>query len=163
MTHMEKAEGTHYRDELLAKIIEICNQGDYQHITNFEWFVDWRLFRFLRSSLYLNRYISILVELTRLEGTKHGSLISLQLLDVAVRVESIRTFACHQMVEHCNRNIPSIDLSFRLYFLNMLMFLSLVRIQPMSPKCYMLLLGFVESLVREYLQSIGFSSRKYSI
>lgn len=47
----------------------------------------------------LNRYISILVELTRLEGTKHGSLISLQLLDVAVRVESIRTFACHQMVE----------------------------------------------------------------
>lgn len=39
MTHMEKAEGTHYRDELLAKIIEICNQGDYQHITNFEWFV----------------------------------------------------------------------------------------------------------------------------
>jgi AP-3 complex subunit delta-1 len=45
-----------------------------------------------------DRYISILVELTRLEGTKHGSFISLQLLDVAVRVESIRQFACHQMV-----------------------------------------------------------------
>lgn len=44
------------------------------------------------------RYISILVELTRLEGTKHGHLISLQMLDVAVRVESIRTFACNQMV-----------------------------------------------------------------
>jgi len=43
-----------------------------------------------------------LVELTRLEGTKHGSLISLQLLDVAVRVESIREFACHQMVEFEN-------------------------------------------------------------
>ncbi len=40
-----------------------------------------------------------MVELTRLEGTKHGSLISLQLLDVAVRVESIRQFACHQMVK----------------------------------------------------------------
>lgn len=39
MAHMSKAEGTHYRDELLSKIIEICNQGDYQHITNFEWFV----------------------------------------------------------------------------------------------------------------------------
>ena len=79
MIHMDKSEGTHYRDELLSKIIEICNQNDYQHITNFEW------------------YISILVELTRLEGTKHGNLISLQMLDVAVRVESIRPFACNQM------------------------------------------------------------------
>ncbi|CAF2194416.1 unnamed protein product [Rotaria magnacalcarata] len=79
MIHMSKAEGTHYRDELLSKVIDICSQSDYQHITNFEW------------------YISILVELTRLEGTKHGSLIALQLLDVAVRVESIREFACSQM------------------------------------------------------------------
>lgn len=47
------------------------------------------------------RYVSILVELTRLEGTKHGSLISLQLLDVAIRVESIRQFACNQMVRTC--------------------------------------------------------------
>jgi AP-3 complex subunit delta-1 len=38
MVHMDKAEGTHYRDELLSKIIEICSQGDYQHIANFEWF-----------------------------------------------------------------------------------------------------------------------------
>ena len=37
MTHMDKAEGTHYRDELLSKIIEICSQNDYQHIANFEW------------------------------------------------------------------------------------------------------------------------------
>ncbi|CAF4394934.1 unnamed protein product, partial [Didymodactylos carnosus] len=79
MIHMNKAEGSHYRDELLSKIINICSQNDYQNITNFEW------------------YISILVELTRLEGTKHGSLISLQMLDVAVRVESIRQFACNQM------------------------------------------------------------------
>ncbi|CAF0909312.1 unnamed protein product [Adineta ricciae] len=79
MIHMDKSEGSHYRDELLSKIIEICSQNDYQHITNFEW------------------YISILVELTRLEGTKHGNLIALQVLDVAVRVESIRPFACNQM------------------------------------------------------------------
>lgn len=39
MVHMDKAEGSHYRDELLSKIVEICSQGDYQHITNFEWFV----------------------------------------------------------------------------------------------------------------------------
>lgn len=39
MIHMHKSEGSHYRDELLSKIVEICSQHDYQHITNFEWFV----------------------------------------------------------------------------------------------------------------------------
>lgn len=37
MIHMDKAEGTNYRDELLAKIIEICSQSNYQYVTNFEW------------------------------------------------------------------------------------------------------------------------------
>ncbi|CAF4301922.1 unnamed protein product, partial [Rotaria sordida] len=37
-------------------------------------------------------YISILVELTRLEGTKHDNLISLQMLDVAVILENAHVF-----------------------------------------------------------------------
>eukprot|EP00069_Balaena_mysticetus_P015886 bmy_22602T0 len=78
MTHVDKAEGTTYRDELLTKIIDICSQSNYQHITNFE-------------------YISILVELTRLEGTRHGHLIAAQMLDVAIRVKAIRRFAVSQM------------------------------------------------------------------
>jgi len=40
MVHMDKAEGSHYRDELLSKIIEICSQSNYQFITNFEWYVN---------------------------------------------------------------------------------------------------------------------------
>uniref|UniRef100_A0A8C9VAF8 AP-3 complex subunit delta-1 n=1 Tax=Scleropages formosus TaxID=113540 RepID=A0A8C9VAF8_SCLFO len=79
MVHVDKAEGTTYRDELLTKIIDICSQSNYQYITNFEW------------------YISILVELTRLEGTRHGHLIASQMLDVAVRVKAIRGFAVVQM------------------------------------------------------------------
>ncbi|KAI0240347.1 AP-3 complex subunit delta-1 [Lamellibrachia satsuma] len=79
MVHMDKAEGSHYRDELLAKIIEICSQSNYHYITNFEW------------------YVSILVELTRMEGTRHGKLIASQMLDVAVRVQAIRHFAVAQM------------------------------------------------------------------
>ncbi|XP_073910656.1 AP-3 complex subunit delta-1 isoform X1 [Castor canadensis] len=79
MTHVDKAEGTTYRDELLTKIIDICSQSNYQYITNFEW------------------YISILVELTRLEGTRHGHLIAAQMLDVAIRVKAIRRFAVSQM------------------------------------------------------------------
>lgn len=43
------------------------------------------------------RYISILVELTRLEGTRHGHLIASQMLDVAIRVKAIRGFAVAQM------------------------------------------------------------------
>ncbi|KAK6467484.1 AP-3 complex subunit delta-1 isoform X1 [Huso huso] len=79
MIHVDKAEGTTYRDELLTKIIDICSQSNYQYITNFEW------------------YISILVELTRLEGTRHGHLIASQMLDVAIRVKAIRSFAVSQM------------------------------------------------------------------
>ena len=57
------------RDELMDKIIQICSQNDYQHITNFEW------------------YITVLSELARLEGgSKHGKLIASQMMDVAIRV-----------------------------------------------------------------------------
>ncbi|KAJ8680456.1 hypothetical protein QAD02_016243 [Eretmocerus hayati] len=78
MIHMDKAEGTTYRDELLSKIIQICSQNNYQFITYFEW------------------YISVLVELTRMEGTKHGKLIAMQLLDVTIRVQAIRKYATQQ-------------------------------------------------------------------
>ncbi|GBM44346.1 AP-3 complex subunit delta-1 [Araneus ventricosus] len=81
MSHMDKAEGAQYRDELLSKIIDICSQNNYQYITNFEW------------------YVSILVELTRIDGTKHGSVIASQMLDVAIRVQAIRNFAVSQMPE----------------------------------------------------------------
>ncbi|KAG1673922.1 AP-3 complex subunit delta-1 [Nymphon striatum] len=79
MIHMDRAEGTTYRDELLSKIIEICSQNNFQFITNFEW------------------YVSILVELTRMESTRHGQLIASQMLDVAVRVPAVRKFTVSQM------------------------------------------------------------------
>lgn len=42
------------------------------------------------------RYISVLVDLTRMEGTKHGQLVATQLLDVAIRVQAIRKCAVQQ-------------------------------------------------------------------
>ena len=48
--------------------------------------------------LFHCRYVSILVELTRMEGTRHGRLIAAQMLDVAIRVQAIRPFAVTQMV-----------------------------------------------------------------
>ena len=52
---------------------------DYQFISNFEW------------------YVSVLVELAQIDGSKHGSLIASQLMDVTIRVESIRSFSVRQM------------------------------------------------------------------
>uniref|UniRef100_A0A915NHQ4 AP-3 complex subunit delta domain-containing protein n=1 Tax=Meloidogyne floridensis TaxID=298350 RepID=A0A915NHQ4_9BILA len=80
MEHLECAEGSFYRDELLRQIVAICSHDNYKYITNFEW------------------YISVLVELTKVEGTKYGVLIAEQLQDVAVRVQSVRHFAVSQMV-----------------------------------------------------------------
>lgn len=78
--HMERAEGSIYRDELLLKVIEICSQESYQHVTNFEW------------------YLTVLVELIQLEaGSKHGSIIAEQILDVTIRVESVRKFSVNEM------------------------------------------------------------------
>lgn len=56
MVHMERAEGTLYRDELLTRMIEICSQNNYQHVVDFEW------------------YVTVLAELTEMEtSAKHGS------------------------------------------------------------------------------------------
>lgn len=78
--HMERAEGSVYRDELLLKVIEICSQDSYQHVTNFEW------------------YLTVLVELIQLESSsKHGSVIAEQLLDVTIRVEIVRKFSVNEM------------------------------------------------------------------
>ncbi|XP_066144483.1 AP-3 complex subunit delta isoform X1 [Euwallacea fornicatus] len=82
MVHMDKAEGTVYRDELLSKIILICSQNNYQFITNFEW------------------YITVLVELAQMEfGSKQGHVIGAQLMDVCIRVQAIRAFAVAEMAQ----------------------------------------------------------------
>lgn len=73
--------GNKFRDELISKLVDICSQNDYQFIANFEW------------------YLSVLIELAQVEGgTVHGTQIAQQLLDVAIRVDSIRPFATEQMV-----------------------------------------------------------------
>lgn len=79
MSHMDSSESTSYRDEVLAKIILMCSQNSYQHITNFEW------------------YITMLVEMTKFEGTRHGKMIASQMLDVTIRVKDVRPFAVRQM------------------------------------------------------------------
>ena len=79
MEKLEDAEGP-YRDDLVQKIVQICSQNNYQHITDFEW------------------YINVLIELTHIGNTTHGGLICDQLMDVCIRVQLIRECGVNNMV-----------------------------------------------------------------
>lgn len=46
----------------------------------------------------LARYITVIVKLAYIKGTKHADTLASQLLDVAVRVKSVRAFAAKAMV-----------------------------------------------------------------
>ena len=47
---------------------------------------------------YDPRYITVLVEMTKFEGTHYGKKIAAQMLDVTIRVKDVRPFAVRQMV-----------------------------------------------------------------
>ncbi|XP_072936013.1 AP-3 complex subunit delta [Epargyreus clarus] len=86
MVHMERAEGTLYRDELLTRMIEICSQNNYQHVVDFEW------------------YVTVLAELTEMEtSAKHGCIIAAQLTEVGARVADVREFAARESAALCAR------------------------------------------------------------
>ncbi|KAL4705006.1 hypothetical protein ACJJTC_009794 [Scirpophaga incertulas] len=86
MMHMERAEGTLYRDELLTRMIEICSQNNYQHVVHFEW------------------YVTVLAELTEMEtSAKHGCIIASQLTEVGARVADVRAFAARECSAICIR------------------------------------------------------------
>lgn len=89
LDHAEKAEDQ-YRDALVEKIVSICSKNSYQHITDFEW------------------YLSVLIELAHVAGTKHGELLSAQMMDVVIRVQVVRPFAVKNMVRaglHLNLHV----------------------------------------------------------
>ncbi|XP_078354382.1 AP-3 complex subunit delta-1-like [Oculina patagonica] len=75
MVHIDKADSQTYCDELLSKIVQICSMNDYHYVTNFEWYID------------------VLIQLTRVEGTRHGKLLASQMMDVTIRVKAIRPYA----------------------------------------------------------------------
>ncbi|CAH2068610.1 unnamed protein product, partial [Iphiclides podalirius] len=86
MVHMERAEGTLYRDELLTRMIEICSQNSYQHVVDFEW------------------YVTVLSELTEMEtSAKHGRILAAQLTEVGARVAGVRPFAARECAALCAR------------------------------------------------------------
>jgi AP-3 complex subunit delta-1 len=70
-----------YKDHLIQKIIHTCSKDNYANITNFKW------------------YLEILIHLTQIKSATHGKLIAAQLIDVLIRVKSIRDFGVQEMIK----------------------------------------------------------------
>ncbi|CAH8624763.1 unnamed protein product [Schistosoma rodhaini] len=80
MIHIgNSSSGLHYRNELLSKVVYICSQDNYRNVTSFEW------------------YVTVLVELASIDGIRNGDLLAAQLIDVSIRVPTVRTFCVEQM------------------------------------------------------------------
>lgn len=79
MQHAKKAEGF-YRDEIISKILMMCRRDKYSMVNDFAW------------------YISILLDLAVMPGAKHGNEVAEQLMEISLRVDSVRPFAVETML-----------------------------------------------------------------
>ncbi|CAG8595860.1 3010_t:CDS:10 [Gigaspora margarita] len=68
-----------YRADIINRIIFICSQNSYSNIVSFEW------------------YIAVLVDLTYVAGVDVGELLTTQIMDVGVRVKSVRQYSVKAM------------------------------------------------------------------
>ncbi|KAI9497642.1 adaptin N terminal region-domain-containing protein [Zychaea mexicana] len=68
-----------YRTDIINRIVFISSQNQYRNVSNFEW------------------YITVLVGLAHVSGVSVGEILTTQLMDVSVRVKSVRPFAVKQM------------------------------------------------------------------
>jgi len=110
---IETAEGD-FREGLIETIVEICSQNNYVFVSDFEW------------------YISILVKLSGCHGTKHGSLLRNQLMDVCIRVKMVREFGVQSMV--CGLFVLNSLSFFSLFlFFSFLSFLSFLFFSGLFP------------------------------
>ncbi|CAO3677216.1 unnamed protein product [Rhizopus stolonifer] len=68
-----------YRMDIINRIVFMCSQNHYHHLSDFEW------------------YITVLVDIAYSAGVNVGELLTNQLMDVSVRVKSVREFSVRQM------------------------------------------------------------------
>mmetsp|Transcript_27544 Transcript_27544/g.81028 ORF Transcript_27544/g.81028 Transcript_27544/m.81028 type:complete len:1376 (-) Transcript_27544:76-4203(-) len=79
LRHVDLAAGK-YKCDLIEKIVETCSADRYALLQDFGWYVD------------------VLVQFGRMRGIeRHGSLVAGQLVDVALRVLPVRSYAVRRM------------------------------------------------------------------
>lgn len=101
----------------------------------------------------LLRYVSVLVELTKVEGTAHGTLIAAQMLDVAVRVQSIRHLAVQQMalLIQVRAQLVCVHTRLLLYRMQIYYCVAVNNIVVTSARCSPLPRSFVASMPSELI------------
>lgn len=81
LKHVEMASGS-YKQDLVAKIVEMCSSDKYALLADFEWYLD------------------VLFQIGHMRGIeKHGDLLRAQIIDVALRVLPVRPFAVRRAIE----------------------------------------------------------------
>ena len=81
MGHVEMATGS-YKLDLVLRIVEMCSEKKYALVADFEWYLD------------------ILWELAHMRSIEaHGSLLQQQVIDVALRVLPVRTYAVQKSIQ----------------------------------------------------------------
>jgi AP-3 complex subunit delta-1 len=79
LQHARRSEGA-YRDELIAKIMFMCRKEKYGLVSSFSW------------------YTATLLELAVMQGSKHGAEVAEQLMEVSLRVDTVRPYAVEKMI-----------------------------------------------------------------
>lgn len=79
MQHAKRSEGS-YRDEIISKILSMGKRDKYSMVTDFAW------------------YTSILLDLAVMQGSKHGTEVADQLIEIAIRVDTVRPYAVEIML-----------------------------------------------------------------
>ncbi|CBY38432.1 unnamed protein product [Oikopleura dioica] len=94
LDYVRKTDNAIYRDELVSKMIDMCSQQGFAFIKNFEW------------------YLNVLLDLTKIESkVSYGPKIATQLLEITVRVRTLREYSVAQM-SHILQNLGAISVIF---------------------------------------------------
>ncbi len=80
LKHVSVSEGS-YRQDLIGSIIFMCSRDKFAFLSDFKW------------------YMGVLLDLSTMIGTEREHLLSDQLINVALRVKSIREFAIGSMID----------------------------------------------------------------
>eukprot|EP00741_Cyanophora_paradoxa_P002809 tig00000630_g2728.t1 len=77
-----------FRDATIEKIVATCGADSYERVTNFQW------------------YLQVLADLSRVAPARQSAAIAEQMVDIAVRVKSVRAFAAQLAASLVSKHRP---------------------------------------------------------
>ena len=148
LEHLTKAPPGKFRDAVVQTCIDACADDDFQRVPSCEWFV------------------AVLMDLARLGKGAHGSLLAKQIVQVPMRVQSVRGFASNA----CARLLMEVDQAIAPEVQAACAFVACeyydktdAELAEMGPKLVQLLMASDVSSVKNENETVNRSSQKTSI